>query len=204
MTSIFLGGPTPQDGLSAYQIWQNNGHVGTEAQFLDWLKGASGQSAYDIWLANGNTGTVTQFLDSLKGDDGDSAYEIWLANGHTGTQSQFLNWLKADVSNLGVPVDWTDMGLSISTNGLQTASGKYTKIGKIITLSGIVTNNATSFKIKLPFKPLNSYAQQIRSADNLTNKTVDMLMLAGNQYMFCFGSSTGYPFGITITYITSE
>ena len=27
------------DGKSAYQIWLDNGHTGSEADFLDWLKG---------------------------------------------------------------------------------------------------------------------------------------------------------------------
>ena len=32
-------GDTGEDGKSAYQIWLDNGHEGTEEDFLDWLKG---------------------------------------------------------------------------------------------------------------------------------------------------------------------
>ena len=112
------------DGKSAYQIWLDNGHTGTETDFLNWLKGkdgtngtngkdgkdgtngVDGKSAYQIWLDNGHTGTETDFLNWLKGKDGTngtngkdgvdgkSAYQIWLNNGHTGTETDFLNWLK--------------------------------------------------------------------------------------------------------------
>ena len=62
-----LGFSSCADGKSAYQIWLDNGHTGTEAEFLDWLKGLDGKSAYQIWLDNGHTGTKTEFLDWLKG-----------------------------------------------------------------------------------------------------------------------------------------
>ena len=139
------------DGKSAYQIWLDNGHMGTETDFLTWLKGKDGtnglngkdgtngkdgkdgtngqdgidgKSAYQIWLDNGHTGTETDFLTWLKGKDGTnglngkdgangkdgkdgtngtngqdgidgkSAYQIWLDNGNTGTEADFLTWLK--------------------------------------------------------------------------------------------------------------
>ena len=136
------------DGKSAYQIWLDNGHTGTEADFLTWLKGKdgtnglngkdgkdgtngtngqdgiNGKSAYQIWLDNGHTGTEADFLTWLKGKDGTnglngkdgangkdgkdgangtngqngidgkSAYQIWLDNGNTGTEADFLTWLK--------------------------------------------------------------------------------------------------------------
>ena len=112
------------NGSSAYQIWLDAGNTGTEAQFLNSLKGAqgnpgedgengtdgtNGSSAYQIWLAAGNTGTEAQFLESLKGakgspgedgengtdgTNGSSAYQIWLAAGNTGTEAQFLESLK--------------------------------------------------------------------------------------------------------------
>lgn len=43
------------DGKSAYQIWLDNGHSGTETDFLNWLKGTNGtsgkngKSAYEIF-----------------------------------------------------------------------------------------------------------------------------------------------------------
>lgn len=35
-------GTNGQDGKSAYQIWLDNGHSGTEQDFLNWLKGEKG------------------------------------------------------------------------------------------------------------------------------------------------------------------
>ena len=49
------------DGKSAYQIWLDNGHTGTETDFLTWLKGkdgANGQDGKDG--ANGKDGTGIQ------------------------------------------------------------------------------------------------------------------------------------------------
>ncbi|GAA4652539.1 hypothetical protein GCM10023116_48230 [Kistimonas scapharcae] len=68
------------DGLSAYQVWLNNGGSGTEQDFIDSLKGVPGDkgdtgdigdSAYQVWLDAGNSGTEADFIDSLKGDPGD-------------------------------------------------------------------------------------------------------------------------------------
>lgn len=36
-------GENGTDGKSAYEIWKENGHEGTEAEFLEWLKGAAGE-----------------------------------------------------------------------------------------------------------------------------------------------------------------
>ena len=38
------------DGKSAYQIWLDAGHTGTEAEFLTWLQGTNGKSAYEIYV----------------------------------------------------------------------------------------------------------------------------------------------------------
>ena len=35
-------GDKGEDGKSAYQIWLDNGHEGTEEDFLNWLKGEKG------------------------------------------------------------------------------------------------------------------------------------------------------------------
>ncbi len=97
--------PNSVDGKSAYQIWLDNGNTGTEADFLNWLKGKDGKDG-----ANGADGKDGQ--DGVNGQDGvdgkdgvngtdgkdgvngKSAYQIWLDNGNTGTETDFLNWLK--------------------------------------------------------------------------------------------------------------
>ena len=45
-------GAPGKDGKSAYEIWKENGHDGTEAEFLEWLKGAAGKDGL-----NGKDGT---------------------------------------------------------------------------------------------------------------------------------------------------
>lgn len=69
------------NGKSAYEIWLDEGHSGSQSDFLNWLKGSDGSSGQNG--SNGQNGT-----------DGKSAYQIWLDNGHTGTETDFLTWLK--------------------------------------------------------------------------------------------------------------
>ncbi len=62
-------------GESAYDIAVRNGFSGTEVEWLESLKGATGsdgkgESAYDIAVRNGFSGTEPEWLDSLKGADG--------------------------------------------------------------------------------------------------------------------------------------
>lgn len=73
-----------EDGLSAYQIAVDNGFTGTEAEWLESLKGKdgtngtdgigidgqNGKSAYEIAVDNGFVGTEQEWLESLKGADG--------------------------------------------------------------------------------------------------------------------------------------
>lgn len=67
------------DGLSAYEIAVDNGYVGTEAEWLDSLRGDAGVqgiagldglSAYQLWILAGNEGTELDFIASLQGVDG--------------------------------------------------------------------------------------------------------------------------------------
>ena len=55
------------DGKSAYDIWQENGHSGSESDFLEWLKGEKGDDG-----ANGTDGK-----DGQDGKDGLSAFELF-------------------------------------------------------------------------------------------------------------------------------
>lgn len=63
-------GQDGKDGKSAYQIWLDNGHTGTETDFLEWLKGEDGKDG-----TNGSNGQ-----DGSKGDKGDK--------GETGVQGE--------------------------------------------------------------------------------------------------------------------
>lgn len=99
------------DGKSAYQIWLDNGHNGTEADFLNSLKGAKGDPGKDgrngidgkdgdrgpqgLPGASGKDGSPgAPGSPGRDGTDGKSAYQIWLDNGHYGTETDFLNSLK--------------------------------------------------------------------------------------------------------------
>jgi hypothetical protein len=65
-------------GKSAYELWLEQGNVGSVDDFIDFLKGEQGEtiqgdtgkSAYELWLEQGNDGTIEDFLDSLKGEQG--------------------------------------------------------------------------------------------------------------------------------------
>lgn len=81
-------GKDGENGKSAYEIWQEQGHEGSEAEFLEWLRG---ESAYKVWLEQGHEGSEAEFLDWLRGK---SAYEIWLEQGHKGSENDFLEWLR--------------------------------------------------------------------------------------------------------------
>ena len=72
------------DGKSACEIAVENGFIGTEAEWLESLKGKDGKDGVD-----GKNGQ-----DGKDGIDGKSAYEIAIANGYFGTESEWLESLK--------------------------------------------------------------------------------------------------------------
>lgn len=93
----------------------------------DGVDGTDGQSAYAIWLALGNTGSEADFINSLKGETGKSAYEIWLDLGNTGSEADFLNWLKGQKGDDGTSANhsWNGTKLTItSASGTSTADLK--------------------------------------------------------------------------------
>ena len=87
------------NGLSAYQIWLNNGNSGSETTFLNSLKGSDGADG-----AQGETGADgSDGADGTPGgpagpagNDGLSAYEIWVNAGNAGTINDYLASLKGD------------------------------------------------------------------------------------------------------------
>ncbi len=82
--SIFGDGFMPPScqtvaGLSAYEVAVDNGFSGTEAEWLESLRGDAGVqgisgldglSAYQLWILAGNEGTEADFINSLQGIDG--------------------------------------------------------------------------------------------------------------------------------------
>lgn len=93
----FLQSDVPgPDGKSAYQIAQELGFAGTEAEWIESLKGAAGDSAYAVAVAEGFEGTEQEWLNSLKGRDGLSAYALAVQNGYPGTLTSWLEDLKGE------------------------------------------------------------------------------------------------------------
>ncbi|MCM1367952.1 MAG: hypothetical protein NC184_03980 [Roseburia sp.] len=88
------------NGKSAYEIWLDAGHSGTETDFLAWLKGSDGSDG-----DNGSKGdkgdkgdkgeTGAQGGNGQNGQNGLSAYEIFLTYYpyYTGTEEQWINGL---------------------------------------------------------------------------------------------------------------
>lgn len=94
------------DGKSAYDIWLENGHSGSESDFLDWLKGEKGETgAQGAQGQKGEDGADGKYgkdgQDGTNGQDGKSAYDIWQENGHSGTEAEFLEWLKGEQGEKG-------------------------------------------------------------------------------------------------------
>ncbi len=92
-------------GKSAYQIWLDEGHSGTESDFLNWIKGSAGsdgqdgtigKSAYQVWLDEGHSGTEADFLDWIKGESGLGAYQIYKQNNpdYQGSEQQWIDDLQ--------------------------------------------------------------------------------------------------------------
>ena len=86
------------NGLSAYEVWLNNGNQGTEADFLESLKGERG----DQGLQGEQGPQGDQGERGAAGQDGASAYQVWLNNGNQGTEADFLESLKGERGDQGL------------------------------------------------------------------------------------------------------
>jgi hypothetical protein len=72
-------------GASAYQLWLDAGNVGTEADFLESLKGAAGSDG----------------ADGIDGVNGLSAFELWLHVYPDGTLDDFIEFIEGKVGATG-------------------------------------------------------------------------------------------------------
>ncbi|MDE6677735.1 MAG: collagen-like protein [Ruminococcus sp.] len=113
--SSLQNGVDGKDGLSAYEIAQNNGFTGTLTEWLSSLKGDKGDTGKQgvkgdkgdkgdtgergIQGEKGNTGAKGSKGDT--GADGKSAYDIWISKGNSGTETDFLNSLKGEKGEKG-------------------------------------------------------------------------------------------------------
>lgn len=83
-----------KDGKSAYQIALDNGFIGTEADWLESLKGEDGEQGQ-----KGDKGEI-----GPQGEKGKSAYQIALDEGFIGTEEEWLETLKGENGSSGVYV----------------------------------------------------------------------------------------------------
>lgn len=100
---------TEAGGKSAYDIAVENGFKGTEAEWLESLKGADGQSLqildiYNAAVEDGYKGSLLDFIDKyFEGTkiEGKSAYDLAVEEGYEGTLEEWLESLKGDAGMAG-------------------------------------------------------------------------------------------------------
>ena len=98
-----------KDGKSAYEIAIEHGFVGTEAEWLESLKGVDGKDG-----VNGLPGR-----DGIDGTDGKSAYIIAVEHGFTGTENEWLQSLKGADGKDGITPDMSDYATKADIAELQ-------------------------------------------------------------------------------------
>jgi len=98
------------DGKSAFEIAVAHGYKGSEASWLESLKGkdgangkdgAAGKSAYQTAVDNGFKGDEKAWLESMRGEKGKSAYDVALDDGFRGTQEEWLASLRGRNGSTG-------------------------------------------------------------------------------------------------------
>lgn len=119
-----LQGPKGDDGRSAYQVWLDAGHTGTESDYLASLIGATGAPG-----AKGDTGDTG--ATGPTGPAGKSAYQVWLDAGNTGTESDYLASLKGATGAPGKDGTTPDLSPYLKT---VDADAKYLTNNQINTL----------------------------------------------------------------------
>ena len=96
-----------KDGKSAYEIAVEHGFVGTEADWLESLKGVDGKDGCDG--RNGADGLPGRDgIDGVNGSDGKSAYIIAVEHGFSGTENEWLQSLKGADGRDGITPNMSD------------------------------------------------------------------------------------------------
>ena len=110
-----------KDGKSAYEIAVEHGFVGTEAEWLESLKGVDGKNGVDGLPGkdgkNGADGLSGR--DGINGSDGKSAYIIAVEHGFSGTENEWLQSLKGDDGKDGITPDMSDYATKADIAELQ-------------------------------------------------------------------------------------
>ena len=80
-------------GKSAYQLWVEQGHTGTVADFLAAMKGTPGKDGADSEVP-GPVSTEPGPAGQDSTVPGPSAADVWRSAGHSGTDADFLAWMR--------------------------------------------------------------------------------------------------------------
>ena len=99
-----IKGDSGDDGATAYELALDNGFSGTEAEWLESLKGEQGPDEEKECLRRLLRTMVSQeqkqsglsLLKPNDGEDGDSAYEVAVEDGFVGTETEWLESLKGE------------------------------------------------------------------------------------------------------------
>ena len=153
-----IQGPT---GKSAYQIWLDQGHEGTETDFINSLKGTKGDVGPQgpigpIGLVGpkgekGDTGPKgdqgIQGPTGATGPTGKSAYQIWLDQGNSGNEATFIASLKGDKGETGLQGPEGDAGATPNIT-----IGKVTTLnaGQQATVENVGTKENPIFNFGIP------------------------------------------------------
>ena len=106
------------DGKSAFEIAVEHGFVGTEAEWLESLKGIDGKNGADgLPGKDGKNGT--DGLPGRDGIDGKSAYIIAVEHGFSGTENEWLQSLKGADGRDGITPDMSDYATKTDIAELQ-------------------------------------------------------------------------------------
>lgn len=92
------------DGASAYQVWIDAGHCGSEEDFFEFLRGPRGYTgAAGPQGPQGEPGTQgLQGTPGLQGPQGLSAYQVWLNAGNSGTETDFFDFLTGNAATVRI------------------------------------------------------------------------------------------------------
>lgn len=106
------------DGKSAFEIAVEYGFVGTEAEWLESLKGVDGRNGVD-GLSGKDGKNGTDGLPGRDGIDGKSAYIIAIEHGFTGTENEWLQSLKGADGKDGITPDMSEYATKADIADLQ-------------------------------------------------------------------------------------
>lgn len=174
-----------KEGKSAYEIWLEQGNTGSEADFLESLRGDDGTGVNvkarqedctaigDAYIdADGNIQIVTSLSPitftnggQVKGKEGDSAYDIWRKQGNTGTEEDFLNSLKGEVDEETLARIENELAGKANTTDVNNALAGKANQSALNELAGVVGTKAST-------DDLNGVKAELKNADDTLNAAI--------------------------------